>query len=51
MKFDDIKTNYGTLLESIRGCSYHTAEQNFEDFCEPFIGKLPSYLNELNKNE
>ena len=51
VKFDDIKTNYGTLLESIRGCSYHTAEQNFEDFCEPFIGKLPSYLKELNKNE
>ena len=46
VKFDETQTNAGVLLESIRGCSYHTAEQNFEDFCEPFIGKLPTILKD-----
>ena len=23
---------------------YYPAEKNFEDYCEPFIGKLPSNL-------
>ena len=45
VKFDDIKTNYGTLLESIRGCSYYPSE-DFKDFCEPFIGQLPTILKE-----
>lgn len=44
VKFDEIKTNYGTLLNSIRGCSYHTAEDNFKDYCEPFIGQLPTSI-------
>lgn len=46
VKFDEIKTNFGTLLESVRGCSYHTAEENFRNYCEPFIGQLPTYLKE-----
>lgn len=44
VKFDEIKTNAGTLLESVRGCSYHTAEENFKDYCEPFIGQLPTSI-------
>ena len=42
VKFDDIKTNCGTLLNSVRGCSYHTAEANYKEYCEPFIGQLPT---------
>ena len=48
VKFDKTPTNAGVLLQSIRGCSYYPSE-DFKDFCEPFIGKLPSYLKELNK--
>ena len=44
VKFDETQTNAGLLLQSVRGCSYYTAEKNFEDFCEPFIGNLPSNL-------
>ena len=41
VKFHETQTNLGLLLESARGCSYYPAEKNFEDYCEPFIGKLP----------
>ena len=43
VKFDESQTNCGTLLESARGCSYHVPA-NFEKYCEPFIGQLPSNL-------
>ena len=43
VKFDETQTNAGVLLHSARGCSYYPSE-NFEDFCEPFIGQLPSNL-------
>lgn len=43
VKFDETQTNAGLLLQSVRGCSYYPSE-NFEDFCEPFIGNLPSNL-------
>ena len=45
VKFDKTPTNAGVLLQSIRGCSYYPSE-NFEDFCEPFIGQLPTILKE-----
>ena len=48
VKFHETQTNLGLLLESARGCSYYPAEKNFEDYCEPFIGKLPSNLKEDN---
>lgn len=44
VKFDETKTNYGTLLNSVRGCSYHTAEENYKEYCEPFIGQLPTSI-------
>lgn len=44
VKFDETKTNCGTLLNSTRGCSYYPAEENFEDYCEPFIGQLPTSI-------
>ena len=44
VKFDEIKTNCGTLLNSVRGCSYHTAEVNYKEYCEPFIGQLPTNI-------
>ena len=48
VKFDETQTNAGLLLQSVRGCSYYGCSyypsENFEDFCEPFIGKLPSNL-------
>ena len=50
VKFHETQANLGLLLESARGCSYYTAEKNFEDFCEPFIGKLPSNLKQDSKN-
>ena len=48
VKFDETQTNARLSLQSARGCStygcsYYPSE-NFEDFCEPFIGKLPSNL-------
>ena len=46
VKFDDIKTNCGTLLNSVRGCSYHTAEANYKEYCEPFIGQLPTSIKD-----
>ena len=45
VKFDESQTNAGVLLQSIRGCSYYPSE-DFEDFCEPFIGQLPTILKE-----
>ena len=45
VKFDKTETNAGVLLQSIRGCAYYPSE-NFEDFCEPFIGKLPSKIEQ-----
>jgi hypothetical protein len=42
VKFHETQTNYGTLLMSARGCSYYPAEENFEEYCEPFIGQLPT---------
>ena len=50
VKFHETQKNLGLLLQSARGCSYYTAEKNFEDFCEPFIGKLPSNLKQDSKN-
>ena len=44
VKFHETQTNLGLLLQSARGCSYYPAEKNFEDFCEPYLGKLPSNL-------
>ena len=46
VKFHETQTNAGLLLQSARGCSYYPAEENFEDFCEPYLGRLPS--NKLN---
>ena len=46
VKFDDIKANCGTLLNSVRGCSYHTAEANYKEYCEPFIGQLPTSIKD-----
>ena len=50
VKFHETQANLGLLLESARGCSYYPAEKNFEDYCEPFIGKLPSNLKQDSKN-
>ena len=44
VKFHETQINLGLLLESARGCSYYPAEKNFEDYCEPFIGQLPTIL-------
>ena len=44
VKFQKSQTNAGTLLESARGCSYYPAEENFKDYCEPFIGQLPTTI-------
>ena len=49
VKFHETQKNLGLLLESARGCSYYPAEKNFEDFCEPYIGKLPSNLKQNSK--
>ena len=46
VKFDEIKTNCGTLLNSVRGCSYHTTEANYKEYCEPFIGQLPTSIKD-----
>ena len=48
VRFHETQANLGLLLESARGCSYYPAEKNFEDYCEPFIGKLPSNLKDIN---
>ncbi len=48
VRFHETQANLGLLLESARGCSYYPAEKNFEDYCEPFIGKLPSNLKQDN---
>ena len=45
VKFDESQTNAGVLLQSARGCSYHVPA-NFEKYCEPFIGQLPSNLKQ-----
>lgn len=50
VKFHKTQTNLGLLLESARGCSYYPAEKNFEDFCEPFLGNLPTFLKQDSKN-
>ena len=44
VRFHETQTNLGLLLESARGCSYYPAEKNFEDFCEPYLGKLPTTI-------
>ena len=49
VKFDEIKTNCGTLLNSVRGCSYYTAEANYKEYCEPFVGQLPTNIREYKK--
>ena len=46
VKFHDTQINLGLLLESARGCSYYPVEKNFEDYCEPFIGQLPTILKD-----
>ena len=46
VRFHETQTNLGLLLESARGCSYYPAEKNFEDYCEPFIGKLPTTIEQ-----
>ena len=43
VKFHETQSNAGLLLQSARGCSYHVPT-NFEKYCEPFIGQLPSNL-------
>ena len=45
VRFHETQANLGLLLESARGCSYYPAEKNFEDYCEPFIGNLPTLIN------
>ena len=50
VRFHKTQTNLGLLLESARGCSYYQAEKNFEDYCEPFVGKLPSNLKQDSEN-
>ncbi len=50
VKFHETQKNLGLLLQSARGCSYYPAEKNFEDYCEPFIGKLPSNLKQDSEN-
>ena len=50
VRFHETQANLGLLLKSARGCSYYPAEKNFEDYCEPFIGKLPSNLKQDSKN-
>ena len=50
VRFHETQTNLGLLLESARGCSYYPAEKNFEDYCEPFIGRLPSNLKQDSEN-
>ena len=49
VRFHETQTNLGLLLESARGCSYYPAEKNFEDYCEPFIGNLPTLSNNKKK--
>ena len=44
VRFHETQANLGLLLESARGRSYYPAEKNFEDYCEPFIGRLPTTL-------
>ena len=51
VRFHETQANLGLLLESARGCSYYPSEKNFEDYCEPFIGKLPSNLKQDSKNK
>lgn len=50
VRFHETQANLGLLLESARGCSYYPAEKNFEDYCEPFIGRLPSNLKQDSEN-
>lgn len=50
VRFHETQTNLGLLLESARGCSYYPAEKNFEDFCEPYRGRLPSNLKQDSEN-
>ena len=50
VRFHETQANLGLLLESARGCSYYPAEKNFEDYCEPYLGKLPSNLKQDSKN-
>lgn len=45
VRFHETQTNLGLLLESARGCSYYPAEKNFEDYCEPYLGRLPTLIN------
>lgn len=49
VKFHKSQTNAGLLLHSARGCSYYPAEENFEDFCEPFIGQLPTHIKDSDE--
>lgn len=50
VKFDEIKANCDDiLLKSARGRSYYVST-NFKEYCEPFIGKLPSNLKQYSKN-
>ena len=49
VKFHKSQTDLGTLLESARGCSYYPLA-NFEDYCEPFIGQLPSFLKDSDES-
>lgn len=50
VKFHETQINLGLLLESARGCSYYPAEKNFEDYCEPYLGRLPSNLKQDSEN-
>ena len=50
VKFEKTQTNAGILLQSIRGCSYYPSEENFEDYYEPFIGQLPTYIKDSDES-
>ena len=45
VKFDEIKGNGEILLKSARGLSYYVSA-NFKEYCEPFIGQLPTYIKD-----
>ena len=46
VRFHETQANLGLLLGRARGCSYYPAEKNFEDYCEPYLGKLPTTIEQ-----
>lgn len=49
VKFDEIKGNGEILLKSARGRSYYVSA-NFKEYCEPFIGQLPTYIKDSDES-